>query len=472
MAGGVYDDSYRRLIAVLRTAGAVFEGEAIEMNNHDKQKQPRMKIARKLKDQDICLSMLDKITMRNEKLNENEGENEEKKQEEEKTVIEEQMEQKIDEKEAVTVDKEEIANIEVKSGEDKGKKRLKERLLFFMKKIENVEEENEIKQVKDDEKNKEENDEETVEFSDQIKREDLGAVLLSAEEPTVTRQLNVLSNIVQRALLFGGDDELLVLSETLEADKPAFIQRWYPDSIQDCDPKTETRPGVQFFNCLIQLMKDCYTYGVVTELEPPYPLTGSYSNSYERLTALLVELGSGYIKPINTKKASKNLPKTPKEELIRFSQWEVSLRQIKPDVSDYPSDLLGSWQVKDEIGGKIIGTSTVVFRSEGEVFVDPPLRGLRWRLDPGPTHLDTCTFQVLNEDGAIIQYKGFLDRGARLESRFSKRAIKIRGAVTFQMRDSETALLGDEYKRDMLPIDTMTGTTRFVMTKVFDLNDD
>ena len=36
MAGGVYDDSYRRLIAVLRTAGAVFEGEAIEMNNHER----------------------------------------------------------------------------------------------------------------------------------------------------------------------------------------------------------------------------------------------------------------------------------------------------------------------------------------------------------------------------------------------------------------------------------------------------
>lgn len=33
------------------------------------------------------------------------------------------------------------------------------------------------------------------------------------------------------------------------------------------------------------------------------------------------------------------------------------------------------------------------------------MQGLRWRLDPGPTHLDTCTFQVLSDDGAILQYK-------------------------------------------------------------------
>jgi hypothetical protein len=64
-----------------------------------------------------------------------------------------------------------------------------------------------------------------------------------------------------------------------------------------------------------------------------------------------------------------------------------------------------------------------------------------------------------------------MDRGARLESRFSKRSIKIRGAVSFQMRDSTAALIGENYKRDLLPIDTLAGTTRFVMSKVFDLND-
>lgn len=494
--GGVYDDSYRRLISVLRTAGAVFEGYIVDKNDSattstTKTKSvPRMKIARKLKDRDICLSMLDKISIRNEELrvvvddniissksdDSNVGVKDNTVEasevsaidvEEDKTSENKTLEKEI----ASTIGKDDVKNDEKKPG-------MKGRLSFFMKSMKNRKDDED----KDDEEEEKKNEiedksakQEVEEVKPIIKPEDLGAVLLSAEEPTVTRQLNVLSNIVKRALLFGGDQELLVLSETLEADKAAFVQRWYPDDNGVTIPKDlkeEDRPGVQFFNCLVQLLKDSYTYGVVTDLDPPFPLSSSYENSYERLTASLVELGSGYIKPVNSKKMAKVLPKTPKEELVRFTQWETALRQTKPDVSDYPADLVGSWQVKDEIGGKVIGTSTVVFKPEGEVYVDPPLRGLRWRLDPGPTHLDTCTFQVLSEDGAILQYKGFMDRGARLESRFSKRSIKIRGAVTFQMRDGETASMGDEYKRDMLPIDTITGTTRFVMNKVFDLSSD
>ncbi len=492
---------------MLKIAGAVFEGDL----NTEGGGKPRMKIARKLKDQDICLSMLDKIAIRNEKLLEEQGlktEGVEVLEEEDKQVVTEEINNDENKKAAMTQEKvdentddtgimpenvlskaaeiKQVGDTEKKGigAMDKKRSKIRNRLLFFMK----PREEEQIKEKAIDTTDSSEteevsltngeetvNNDEMVEEVEAIKPEDLGAVLLSAEEPTMTRQLNVLSNIVKRALLFGGDQELLVLSETLEADKPAFIQRWYPntDGISNSlkDLKSETRPGVQFFNCLVQLLKDCYTYGLVTEFDSPLPLSPSYENSYERLTALLVELGSGYIKPVNTKKMLNSLPnRTPKEELIRFSQWEVALRQTKPDVSDYPSDLVGSWQVKDEVGGKVIGTSTVIFKSEGEVFVDPPLRGLRWRLDPGPTHLDTCTFQVLNEDGAILQYKGFMDRGARLESRFSKRSIKIRGSVTFQMRDGETALMGEDYKRDMLPIDTRTGTTRFLMTKVFDLN--
>ena len=448
----------------------MFEGD---LNSQENGGGPRMKIAPKLNDQDICLSMLDKISIRNEMLVE--------KVDDKADVTTDDIDtrQKIDavEEEAVVEVKEEVKEKEVVTVVKEKKMGIKDRFLFFMKASKKEDETTLDVDEGESEASLEEDvpeEEEIKEETETIKPEDLGAVLLSAAEPTMTRQLNVLSNIVKRALLFGGDQELLVLSETLDADKPAFIQRWYPDTnvrSAASDLKAETRPGVQFFNCLVQLLKDSYTYGLVTEIDPPFPLSPSYANSYERLTALLVELGSGYIKPVNTKKMRSIIPKTPTEEFIRFSQWEVALRQTKPDVSDYPSDLVGSWQVKDEIGGKVIGTSTVVLKSEGEVYVDPPLRGLRWRLDPGPTHLDTCTFQVLSEDGAILQYKGFMDRGARLESRFSKRSIKIRGAVTFQMRDGETALMGEDYKRDMLPIDPRTGTTRFVMSKVFDLSD-
>ena len=57
-----------------------------------------------------------------------------------------------------------------------------------------------------------------------------------------------------------------------------------------------------------------------------------------------------------------------------------------------------------------------------------------------------------------LQYRGFIDRGARLEARFSKRMIQVRGSVMFQMRDGAVAV--DSY-RDILPIDDRQGTTKF-----------
>ena len=484
---GVYEDSYRRIISVLKSAGVMFEvvqQDEVEEGEVGEERVdgvealavplsvPKMKISKKLRDQDICLSMLDKINIKNGGTM--------------KVGISVKVIEKVDEPYEIVQEVQAVSTTFVnetietkavgKSKEEKQEENFAQKFLLW---IANKNGERDL--VKKDVRplpsaEKEEEDSELVEEEEieNIKTEDLGGVLLSKEEPTITRQLNVLSNIVERTLLFGGDQEILVLSKTLEADKPAFIQQWYPEtvgSISEDDLQNEKRPGVQYFNCLVQLLENCYDGGIITSLDPPLPLTSSYTTSYERLTAKLAELGSGYVKPVNSiSKVLTKKPKSAKEGLIRFSQWEVALRQTQPDVSDFPLDLVGSWQVKDEIGGKVIGTSTVVFKPEGVLEVSPPLRGLQWRLDPGPTHLDTCTFQVLSEDGAILQYRGFMDRGARLESRFSRRSIKIRGAVSFQMRDSTAALIGEDYKRDLLPLEIPSGTTRFVMSKVFDLN--
>ena len=440
---------------------------------------PKMKISSKMVDEDICLSMLDKLNIQNEMVvgKGAPGFVVEKKNSAVEEIVEVEVEEETSESESLEevdeiMDTESDDSIVDTTPSEQGEEEkegmgLGQRILSWIapETAKNRESKGAVVKEEEDEKEDDVQDvtsEPEVEEEEETVPEDLGGVLLSAEEPTVTRQLNVLSNIVKRTLLFGGDQELLVLSKTLEADQPAFIQRWYPGTSHNVDVQNETRAGVQFFNSLVQLLKECYSNGVVTTLDPLLPLAPSYANSYERLTADLVELGSGYINPTQTKKIPTNIPKTPTEEFIRFSQWEVALRQTQPDVSDFPEDLVGTWQVKDEIGGKVIGTSTVVFKPEGEVFVNPPLKGLTWKHDPGPTHLDTCTFQVLSEDGAILQYRGFMDRGARLESRFSKRSIKIRGAVSFKMRD------GGE--QDMLPIVNQSGATRFVMSKVFDLN--
>jgi hypothetical protein len=408
------------MVAVLKSVGAVFEKVPDSSD--------QLRIAKKLVDQDICLSMLDKMNMKREIIN-----------------------AQIDTQWKGVNSKGTEENVDTKTDKETEKTDSKIRLKFWRKT-----EENETPSEGDAEEDFE------------LDSNDLGGVLLSAEEPSMTRQLNVLANIVQRALLFGGDQELLVLSETLDADSPAFVKKWYPGpngEVELASPEEETRPGVQFLNCLVHLLKECYSNGVVTKLDPPLPLLKSYSNAYERLMASLVELGSGYVKP-EQNVMTMPVPRTAQEEVGRFAVWESTFRSKNtPSVSSYPEDLVGSWEVQDEIGGETIGMSTVVFRPQGQVEVAPPMQGLRWRLDPGPTHLDTITFQVLGDDGTILQYRGFIDRGARLEARFSKRRVRIRGSVMFQMRDGDSAYLGDGYWKDMLPINYKTGTTKFVMTK-------
>lgn len=421
---GVYDESYRRLVAVLKSVGTVFE--KVPGN------EQLRRISETLVNQDICLSMLDKMNMKKELLNVNVAPATNK--EEEEIVVDDIS----DGDETVTSDKDEQV--------DKNDPKFRP-LKLLLRRSEN-------------------SDEEDEEF--ELDANDLGGVLLSAEEPSMTRQLNALSNIAIRALVFGGDQELLVLSETLEADKLGFVQRWYPaqgGEMEYINPEDETRPGVQYLNCIVQLLKDCYQKGIVTTLEPPLPLIQSYANAYERMMASLVELGSGYIKPVSDV-MTMPAPRTAQEELGRFAVWESAFRSKNATASSsYPEDLEGSWEVKDEIGGETIGISTVVFRPKGKVEVAPPMQGLRWRLDPGPTHLDTVSFQVMGEEGTILQYRGFIDRGARLEARFSKRRIRVRGSVMFQMRDGDSVYLGDDYWKDMLPINYKTGTTKFVMTK-------
>jgi hypothetical protein len=443
LAHGIYDEAYKRVLSVLRSVGVEFEiVTATDDQDGTQNNKKRRKIASKLKDQDICWGLLDKIQIRKE--------------------IEQHRNQPTTNGVAFASKVSAVKQI-AEDTEDMDAKK-KTSLRFWQKKEGSDKGDTNQDTGSDDDEGEE------------LTGDDLGGLLLSANEPTMTRQLNVLSNIVLRALLFGGDQELLVLAETLDADRAAFVDRWYPGTSKTTagDDK-DVRPGVQYLNCLILLLRKCYNDGLVTDMNPPLSLRGSYANSYERLVANAVERGSGYIKPMVGGDSvalvtSMPKPRTAQEELGRFAVWETNFRQAaaaaaqqnkSPHFMPYPDDLVGTWEVRDVIGGDTIGTSIVTFIEGGDVQVSPPLEGLRWRLDPGPTHLDTCTFQVLSTlDGTILQYRGFIDRGARLESRFSKRPISIRGSVMFQMRDGSI-----DYFKDMLPINYRTGTTKFIMTK-------
>jgi hypothetical protein len=414
----VYDESYRRVISVLKSVGVVLEN--IPDNSE------RFQIANKLRDLNFCLSMVDILTMKKEEDSTN------PKALQVTTAVDSDND---DDKDASTTSAEEIGFPKMNP-------------LRFWKKNDDVPTANGQSKKEESGASKKKKSSETV------------GVILCADEPSMTRQLNALSNIVHRALLFGGDQELLVLSETLANNRDTFVEGWYPDTGPPAEEmEDETRPGVQYLNALISLLRLAYDEGVVTNLDPLVSLGQSYSNSYERLMASLVEQGSGYVQPETSDVMSMPKPRTAQEELGRFAVWESAFRS-KNEEPSYPEDLEGTWEVKDEVGGETIGVSKVTFGPQGEVIVAPPLQGLRWRLDPGPTHLDTCTFQVLTEDGTVLQYRGFLDRGARLEARFSGRPARIRGSVMFQMRYG-----GVNYWKDMLPVNYKTGATKFEMTK-------
>jgi nitrite reductase/ring-hydroxylating ferredoxin subunit len=511
--GGVYVEPYRRVLSVIQSVGAVLEQDPTNRN--------KKRIAKKLIDQDFCLSMLDKVTLSNEKkqiIEHNAMKQENplavpydaaarlayEADENNKSLSFEEFKQKYEAEtvamvaakksllvggEVDTTSKEEEEEVMATSEEPKGAyEKGRKRRLFreFWSKLDNKapkdDESTDVEEKNDDDvanvvETKNDVEESSATPTIVIKPDDLGGVLLSAEEPTMTRQLNVLSNIVERTLIFGGDQELLVLAETLDADKPAFIQRWYSnDQGDNVDVALETRPGVQYLNALIRLLRDCYAKGVLKDIRPVVPLTNAYMNAYARLTASLVELGSDYIRPSSSNMLPLTLtttaaaaryitssapPKSARDELDRFAKWESTVRKnYDNNQHPYPDDLIGTWDVQDVVGGSIIGSTKVDFRPQGEVNVKPPMQGLRWRLDPGPTHLDTCTFQVLSDDGAILQYKGFVDRGSRLEARVSKRSVTMRGSVSFLMRDADGGG-GD----DMLPINYKSGLTKFVMSR-------
>ena len=65
---------------------------------------------------------------------------------------------------------------------------------------------------------------------------------------------------------------------------------------------------------------------------------------------------------------------------------------------------------------------TVEFRKDGSVGMVAGrgnAAGMSWSFKPGPAHLDTCEFVIGSADdaGLELRYKGYIDRGQRIESR-------------------------------------------------------
>jgi len=302
-----YLQSYRRVISVLKNVGVTLE----EIPD-----TKRFRIAKKLQDRNICLSMMDTLTTH---------------QDTDEFSATSQEANADAEPEGSDTDVEDLEEGESSSSASQGRNRLK----FWKKEKKEVTETKIVTRPEEASKS----------------ATDIGVILCS-EEPSMTRQLNAFSNIVRRVLLFGDDQELLILSETLAENDKSFIQRWYPDTGPPCqNMEDEVRSGVQYLNALICLLREAYREGTVTNLNPLVTLGQSYSNSYERLVASLVEDGSGYIRPEeNLDVMTMPKPRTATEELGRFAVLESAFRS-KDEENSYPDDLEGVWEVKDEVGG-------------------------------------------------------------------------------------------------------------------------
>lgn len=82
------------------------------------------------------------------------------------------------------------------------------------------------------------------------------------------------------------------------------------------------------------------------------------------------------------------------------------------------------------------GKRVIQFKKDGTIKVpsDADLSGT-WRLEPGPTHLDTIHFDLINSNETrMLSYTGYIDRGQRIETRFSGRPIVMTGRVLLKVR--------------------------------------
>ncbi|KAH8065804.1 G-protein coupled peptide receptor [Aureococcus anophagefferens] len=148
---------------------------------------------------------------------------------------------------------------------------------------------------------------------------------------------------------------------------------------------------------------------------------------------------------------------------FNFAEWEMRFRRKLAERWStsglQPADFVGTWRLTlvDEAtqrASPILGGVDVVDGDDGEFvsveFLDdgvvealggpagaknkqgkvaaywekrkPP----RWRVRPGPAHLDTCEFELdVNEER--VAFCGYVDRGQRIEARFSRRPIRVSG---------------------------------------------
>ncbi|KAJ1450245.1 hypothetical protein M885DRAFT_62051 [Pelagophyceae sp. CCMP2097] len=158
------------------------------------------------------------------------------------------------------------------------------------------------------------------------------------------------------------------------------------------------------------------------------------------------------------------------QQSFNFVEWEMRIRRelavkrrdlgIASENSLQPDDFVGTWKLQlvddDVVSNNALAQPlaiTSVFDSQGAQGLDvkfEPDGGVvsggaaastavdraQWRVRPGPAHLDTCEFDVDVAGLGRVAFCGYVDRGQRIESRFSRRPIRVSGFAFDRQQDA------------------------------------
>ena len=288
------------------------------------------------------------------------------------------------------------------------------------------------------------------------------------EYPSKTRVINSIANTVARAILYGGTDERSKLAQIIDTMIPDFCNKWCSGDMKSQESQflralvLFLRQGLEAAEVAITPLSE--TQGEILEefkwvaaetvdTGPELRLFDVYYNAFQRVVSLCLDEIAlrGSQAPQNT------------QVLQDFVAWEASLRTNLTEAvwEQNPTDLAGVWELLDVAGQgslepmmKLDSMSMfgmrkgvlVNFQDSGALDLDvDTAEGQRWRVKPGPAHLDTCEFTIVSKsEDLVLTYTGYLDRGQRIESRFSKMPIRMTGRVN-TMRLGEPAITAGRF---------------------------
>uniref|UniRef100_A0A7R9UG48 Uncharacterized protein n=1 Tax=Pinguiococcus pyrenoidosus TaxID=172671 RepID=A0A7R9UG48_9STRA len=278
----------------------------------------------------------------------------------------------------------------------------------------------------------------------------MGDILVGPEDegpPSKTQFLNSLANNVARVLINGAEEDGILMAERLKEQRDTFLRDYQLGDFADTriDKSTTESDSVWFYDAMIDLCETGMATAIAQE-EAARARSFCWANALQRLLGLLVqEMGlrlegaESIEDPIFT----------------RFVSWESQLRRnITSNYgwNKHPRDLQGTWSLssfttsyartsqssaEQQIGDA--STMRLVFEADGKGTVSMSSgtnQPFAWSLSPGPTHLDTCNIRIsTQDDSADLFFTGYIDRGQRLETKFSKRPVLMSGRVTRRRRD-------------------------------------